>query len=147
MIRKVNEIRRENSLYRLVIAAINLLVMGLLCFHHFFTGTKGMQKAASLITEAINRESSPPFKSIAARDDCLPNEISLILYSWPGTLEGCVCTTRSGFSGENMVGYFKFLDHTCFDKKIDCLSTTRVNATSSKALYRMTNKKRVCFTQ
>jgi hypothetical protein len=147
MIRKVNEIRKENSGYRLVISAVNLLVLGLLTFHHYFTGTKGMQKAANLITEAVNRENSPPFKSVAARDECLPNESALIVYLWSGTVEGCVCVIRSGFNGENPASYFRYLDHTCFEKWTECLSKMRVNQTAPIPLYRMVNKKKVCYTK
>lgn len=147
MIRKVNEIRRENTAYRLVISAINLIVLGLLSFHHYFTGTKGMQKAADLVAEAFNRENSPPFKTAALRDECLSHETSLILYLWPGTIDGCVCVIRNGFSGENPSHYFKFMDHHCFDKKVDCLSTFKVNLTQPQPLYRMVNKKKLCYTK
>lgn len=147
MIKKINEIRQENSRYRLVIAAINLFVLGLLSFHHYFTGTKGMQKAADLIAEAINRENSPPFKTLAIREECLTNEIPLIMYLWPGTIDGCICVIRNGFNGENPANYFRYLDHNCFDKKIDCLATFRVNLTQPLPLYRLVNKKLVCYTK
>lgn len=132
---KLQSIRKENSTFRLLITAINLLVLGLLTFHHYFTGTEGLKTSMRVLEEAVNREASSLFKSLYLADRCNPDESPLILYLWPGTLEGCICHKDIGTSTRSPQD-FDFLDRTCGPKAKHCLSRLTVHSQSELLLYK-----------
>lgn len=147
MISKLKAIRKENSLYRIGITVINLVILFLLCFLHYFTGTEGFRRSAVLLDEVINRENTSPFKTLQLRDECLPDEKAYLLYVWPGTMDGCFCKTMPGVANGNPNKYFKYLDKTCFRKTITCLENIPVNSTKMIPIYRTVSGKQLCYTR
>lgn len=147
MIDKLKAIRKENSLYRLGITGVNLVILVLFCVLHYFTGTQGFRRSAVLLEEVIKRENSSPFKDLQFRDECLSGEKDLMLYAWPGTMEGCICKTKPGLVTGNLNQYFKYLDKTCYRKTITCIETTQVNSTRTIPIYRTVAGKKLCYTK
>jgi hypothetical protein len=140
---KLQSIRKENTAFRLSVSAINLLVLGLLTFHHYFTGTEGLKTAMRVLEEATNREASSLLKSLYLADRCDPEENPLILYLWPGTIEGCICHKDLGTSTRNPQD-FDFLDRTCGPRARNCIAKQTVRSQSEMLLYKHTTGQMFC---
>ena len=141
--KKLKDIRKENTKLRLAVTMINLLVLGLFSFHHYYTGTEGLKDALRILEDVMEREKSKLIRDLALRDECKNEESPLLLYIWPGFMEGCMCEVRSG-TYPRIPKDFLFLDKTCFKKTVKCLDKHFINMTEGKPLYRHTTGQYFC---
>ena len=135
----LKRIRSENTKYRLVITSINLCVIFLLAFHHYYTNTNGMIMAKEIINHAIRTESSPPFKSISLKAACDADEKEYPIYSWPGMTRGCLCRMTPNQKSHNYNDYL-FLDAGCTSKRQSlCVEKIRIEQQNSILLTKYPN--------
>ena len=142
----IRRVRKENTPARLGITVINVLLLGMLCFHHMFTGTPGFEKTRKILKEAVDRETAAPFRSLRLTDEpCADGEYPLYLYLWPGMSAGCVCQIVPGSS--KRPSDFKFLDVSCVQKGTKCFETSRVDYQGQRFLSKYLDGQTICARQ
>ena len=140
----IQKVRSENTPARFGITLINVLMLAILAIFHYHTGTKEFQKARLILNEALQREDSEVFENLRLADrNCSLGELPLVLYTWPGTVPGCVCQQVPKQSKTRFIDY-KFLDPSCTQKGVKCHEVFRIEMLGQKQLTKFIDGRTLC---
>lgn len=132
--------------WRLLITLINILLAGMIGVYHLVTNNNDLHAAKKFLNLALEREETPPIKSIALRQNCFPEESPLVVYLWPGSSGGCVCKLKDSAARSTLADY-KFLEPDCIVKAVSCVEKMRIARQSPLAMLKLagTQNGTICY--
>lgn len=146
IVTQFREIKQMHTKWRLLITLINILLAGMIACYHLVTNNSDLHSAKKFLKLALEREETPPIKSIALRQNCLAEENPLVVYLWPGTSAGCVCKLKDSAARSTLSDY-KFLEPDCVIKAVTCVEKLRVARQTPLAMLRLagTHNGTICY--